>query len=468
MSQSAKSSASLTEFTWSKQPEAAGLVNDLIHELRQSFAAIDQFAMRLRQQTGTRLLDWVDHIAWPATDDIIAKLKAAGFVPQKEDIAATYGVAGTTFRHAGAILPPLRLNTSGSKKRLAVRADSVIEFLAANGTQQAESLHGLPFAVMRRATVADDAGHEFVVVERHGDRGDRDEAATPEKIVSWLTHLERFRLRARDLDNDQQSFEVTEWLIDSAIADLGVDQTCELFFLAEREYWQRRNKAARVQKALNDSMGLGWANHDHHTYRCSRANFHRVIPLLEKLGLQGRERFYAGKEAGWGAQVLEQPRTGIVVFADVDLSPEEIHGDIGHQPLKPRTELGTVGLWVELHGEAFLQAGMHHLECQFEFDASRDLLAANGIKTMKPFTDFPFLRQAFTEGEVWPVAPRRVYRLLNAGSITKEQADQFLARGAVGSHLEVLERNDGYKGFNQTGINEIIKDTDPRKLTAAL
>jgi hypothetical protein len=29
--------------------------------------------------------------------------------------------------------------------------------------------------------------------------------------------------------------------------------------------------------------------------------------------------------------------------------------------------------------------------------------------------------------------------------------------------LEILERNDGYKGFNQTGINEIILETDPRR-----
>ncbi len=459
--------AALTEFSWQQEPEAAGLVIDLLTRLRQ-FEPIEQFATRLREQTGTRLMDWVDHIAMPATDELIARLQTSGFKPSANDIAATYDIPGTTFLHPGAVLPPIRLNTTGSLQRLAVRADSVIEFLAANGVTNTESLHGLPFSVMRRAVIAESGTHQFVVVERHGDRGDRDEPASSDTIISWLTHLERFRLRARDLDNDEHAFELTEWLIDSAVADLGVDQTCELFFLAEREYWQRRNKAARVQKSLNDSLGLGWANHDHHTYRCSRLNFHRIVPLLEKLGMERRERFYAGKDAGWGAQVLEQPRTGIIVFADVDLSAEEIHGDIGHEPLKPRSYYGTVGLWVELHGEAFLKAGMHHLECQFEFDASRDLLAAHGIKAMKPFTDFPFLRQAFTEGEVWPVCPQRIERLVQAGAISAAQGQQFREKGAIGSHLEVLERNDGYKGFNQTGINEIIRDTDPRKLTAAL
>lgn len=83
---------------------------------------------------------------------------------------------------------------------------------------------------------------------------------------------------------------------------------------------------------------------------------------------------------------------------------------------------------------------------------------------MKPFTDFPFLRQCFTEGERWQVEPNRIAAAAHKGWITTEQADRFAAEGAVGSHLEVLERNDGYRGFNQTGINEIIRKTDPRFL----
>src|SRR5439155_6111677 len=86
-----------------------------------------------------------------------------------------------------------------------------------------------------------------------------------------------------------------------------------------------------------------------------------------------------------------------------------------------------------------------------------------GVRTMKPFTDFPFLRQAFTEGERWPVAEPRLQRALAAGYITPEQADQFRVQGAIGSHLENLERNEGFKGFNQTGVSEIIAATDPRK-----
>ena len=53
---------------------------------------------------------------------------------------------------------------------------------------------------------------------------------------------------------------------------------------------------------------------------------------------------------------------------------------------------------------------------------------------------------------------------MNAKHITPEQAARFREHGAVGSHLENLERNDGFKGFNQTGVSQIIAKTDPRKM----
>jgi hypothetical protein len=256
-------------------------------------------------------------------------------------------------------------------------------------------------------------------------------------------------------------------LATAAANDLGVDRACDLFFRAEREYWMSRNRAGRLQRARQDALGLGWGNHDHHTYRSSREQFHRLVELMEAFGLTSRERFYAGIEAGWGAQVMEQPACQVMVFADVDLSPEEVAGDFAHGQLRPRDQLGTVGLWCALHGEAALQAGMHHLEAQFDFTGAREQLERDGVKSMEPFTNFPFLRQSFTQGENWLVEPQRIAAALAAGYITEEQAAQFATRGAIGSHLEVLERNDGYKGFNQTGISQIIRHTDPRTQAAA-
>jgi hypothetical protein len=153
-----------------------------------------------------------------------------------------------------------------------------------------------------------------------------------------------------------------------------------------------------------------------------------------------------------------------VIFADVDLTADELAADFAHQPLAPSGTLGTIGLWCGLHGEALFSAGMHHLECQFSFAAARQQLADLGIGSMKPFTDFSFLRQCFTEPERWPVRESRLQNLLAEGLISPAQALAFRTTGAPGSHLEILERNDGYRGFNQTGITEIIQRTDPRRV----
>jgi hypothetical protein len=81
---------------------------------------------------------------------------------------------------------------------------------------------------------------------------------------------------------------------------------------------------------------------------------------------------------------------------------------------------------------------------------------------MPPFSDFPFLRQAFTSGERWAVAKHRVDRALEQGWIDAAQHAKFLQEGAIGSHLENLQRREGYKGFNQQAVSAIIAATDPR------
>jgi hypothetical protein len=106
---------------------------------------------------------------------------------------------------------------------------------------------------------------------------------------------------------------------------------------------------------------------------------------------------------------------------------------------------------------------MHHLECQFDFDAARRQLEREGIEVMAPFTDFPHLHQAFTRGEIWRVAPDRIEHARKAELISVSEAARLVESGSLGSHFEILERNEGYKGFNQSGINQIIKATDPRR-----
>ncbi|MCI0331790.1 MAG: hypothetical protein L0228_01025 [Planctomycetes bacterium] len=455
---------SLDEYTWEVHPEAARWVSRTVAMLAKRNPTIDRLGRVLREKTGTRLIDWIDHLAVDAADAAVEReLTEVGYIAESNG-------DGISWRHPLGMFPPVIVDAG--RVGIGVRCDSLDDCLATLPAVlelppvAGNTVIGRRGGPFRQATLSTLDGASLWIVERHGHQGFAEPDVDSAQIAAATRHLNAFRSRNRN-SFSADGFKVAFQLFAAAADDLGRAWACDLFFQAEREYWQSRNHAARVQYERQNRLGLGWANHDHHTYRSSRAAFRYLIATLEQMGFLCRERFYAGREAGWGAQVLEQPECRIVIFADVDLSPEELVDDFAHQPLVGRDELGTVGLWCELHGEAFLEAGMHHLECQFDFDASRAQLAEQGIETMAPFTDFPFLRQAFTRGETWPVDPRRIERLVKDGRVTREQADRFRREGALGSHLEILERNDGYKGFNQTGVSEIITRTDPRRMIGA-
>jgi hypothetical protein len=448
--------SALTDFTWKPQPEAASVIGGILTHCLSRSDFLRRLNGLLRSETGTRLADWIDHVASPDVDGVTARLIAAGYRLDESPDCWTID---------SGMFPPVMIH-SRAQHHVFLRVESVADFVLANGLGGSAFVEGRATDSLRRAKLADNDGVEVWCVERHGTRSLDVEQRESADANLVLDHAEAFCLRRRGFDEAADGFLEARERITAAADHLGMPRATDLFFAAERDYWQSRNRAARIQKSRQDALGLGWANHDHHTYRSSREHFKALISILEFMGFHCRERFYAGREAGWGAQVLEHSEAGVVIFADVDLSPEEVAGDFSHERLAPREALGTVGLWCQLHGEAFLEAGMHHLECQFDFDAAREQLRDCGVESMKPFTDLPYLRQAFTRGEVWSVDAARIDRLEKSGRITAQQAAAFREKGAVGSHLEILQRDDGYKGFNQTGINEIIRDTDPRTLSS--
>lgn len=439
-------------FHWTTQPDAEAWLRFVVDGFLKMAPFARSLAERMALETGTRFQDWVDHLRLPRNRFGEELLENLGYTRDGR-------VRGACFHHPGAVFPRVVLH-SEDVIIVALKVDSVAAFLQ---TQRiATPIQGAVFNPVRQAMVEDAGEAQLWVIERHGWVGFDVEDLAESRRMAAQRHLDAFRTRQRCFSNPHDGFALAERLVDAAINDLGTDWACALFFEAEREYWQHRCKAGAIQKLRQDRLGLGWANHDHHTYRSSRECFVPLIRVFEKLGFQCRERFTPGREAGWGAQVIEQPNAGITIFADVDMSPEELLGDFAHVPMPPRQELGTVGLWCALHGEAFLEAGMHHLECQFDFARLTEQLAREGVGIMKPFSNFPYLKQAFSEGDTWKVEERRIAALLESGRITPQQAERFRLEGALGSHLENLERNEGFKGFNQTGINEIIAGTDPR------
>ncbi len=447
-----------SKFDWPLCYEAENFILQRIGSFleRNSFAL--RLSARMRDEAGTLILDWTDHLLLPASDE--EAIRDLGFVddPLGENVGGHKALW-----HPEAMLPRLLIAPSNAKYplALAVRAEFVAEFAAAHGVTN--EIEGGSFSRFRKVLVHEENGAALYAIERRGYRGYVPQDAD---LKSFLAARDLCGTRRRVWANDADGFRHLHERVARMVELVGRDLACHLFFEEERSYWQKRNRAGQEQKRRQDVLGLGWANHDHHTFRSSREFFVDLIKVFETLGFQRRERYYAGSEAGWGAQIVEQPIEGIIIFNDVDLTPEETEIDFSRQSLAPGSKLGTIGLWCGLHGESILGAGMHHLECRFDHALLRAQLAAVNINTMRPFSDFPFLKQAFTEGERWRVARERLDRIKAAGLITDDQLQKFANEGAIGSHLENLQRKGGFKGFNQKSVSVIIEATDPRKRDA--
>jgi hypothetical protein len=446
------------EFDWPLAYEAEKLLRQFIRLFLEQNEVATRLAGEMQQRTGTDFYEWVDHFT--LSTEHAEELRAVGLVREEVEAPANTEV----YYHPRAMMPRVLLRSGDSSgaipASLAIRTESLRDLLARQNL--VTEIDGDVGAGLRQALISEKANHRLLGVERLGYHGFVIDRPTPDRVEAVLKVRELWKARKRIFSDDADGVSHALNLQEEAIRLVGQDVACDLFFAEERSYWESRNRAGQIQKRRQDSLGLGWSNHDHHTFRSSRRFFADLIEFLLRFGFQKRERYYAGAQAGWGAQILEHSLTGITVFADVDLMPQETRIDFSTERLPDAPRLSTVGLWCGLHGDSFLQAGMHHLEARFDFSLLRNQLATEGITTMNPFSDFPFLKQAFTEAERWPVAPERVKALLSEKLITEDQADGFIKNGAVGSHLENLQRKGGFKGFNQKSVSVIIEATDPR------
>lgn len=446
-------------FQWKCQPEAEKLLLEIVDQAMRANEFIANLQQELLKHTSTRLFDWIDHVVVGYSPTMEKDLETSGFI--SDHATPSYRV----FHHPGAQLPRLIMRDNDHPVvGIAVSVESIADFLMVRGISG--WIEGSPLSGFRRCNVSTDNDVSLWVVERRGTQ--TMEPTYPDEgfLEKYLEAAEKWQSRPRELEDEDEGVARTLAVAEELVNMLGEDLAAWVVLECERKYWQSRNTAGQIQKNRQDRLGMGWANHDHHTFRSSRRHFVQLVRLFEILGFHCRERFYAGSEAGWGAQVMENPKSRLVLFLDVDLAPHEIEVDFAHHALPEVHHLGTIGLWCALHGDSVLKAGMHHLEAQFMFDQLTHDLGAAGVGMMDPFSSFPYLKQAFTHGEVWHVSPRRIENLLTEGKITSEQADKFKSYGAVGSHLENLQRREGYKGFNQKNVSFIIRETDPRTIHA--
>ena len=418
----------------------------------QIFLHNNRFAAQLSEDlnkiTGTRFFDWIDHIIFP--DSIYAnELKDLGFSRLDNETPSNipvYAVQGSTL--------PLILLSDSKFFEISLKVDSVMDFCKKNNIQS--TISKKPYLPYRKFQTNSSKNHILSIVERHGSN-DFIESESDD-VDAYQKALNAFIKRRRIFQDDETGIRKTQDLVDKHLTDLNPERTADAFFQAERLYWQERCPAGRQQGIRQDKLGMGWANHDHHTFRCSRENFYLTIALLESLGFKPRERFYAGIDAGWGAQVLEHPISNTVIFADVDITESEKDRDFAHSRLQKSENIGSVGLWVGLHGESLLQAGLHHLAIRTKFEVFDSM-----ENMMKPFSYFDFLKQAFSIPNKWDVPETRLNSLLECGLITQDKKDVFAVNGGIASHIESIQRDQGFKGFNQDSITAILNAVDPRK-----
>jgi hypothetical protein len=443
-------------FDWGLHPELEKFVSNNVSGFLSDHSLARALAENMMTLTSTRFVDWIDHIVLPESEIEPGTLESLGLEQvhtggDREDARA--------YRHPKSYLFPILVGDKGQKE-IALKPESIDAFLQVLGS--GVEVEGGPFSAFRKATISTEGALVFSAVERRGYDGFVVKEA--DDIERYLEVLSSFYRRQRYFKTDEEGMMGVETLVEESLDGLDSARASDAFFRAERAYWQTRNKAGQIQKSRQDSLGLGWGNHDHHTYRSSRESFANMIRIFEKMGYACREKYYAGERAGWGAQILEHPVCNIVIFTDVDLKPNETQIDFSHDGFGEKEQtLGTVGLWIGLHGESVLQAGMHHLEARFDFVRLTQDLQKHGLGIMPPFSDFGFLKQAFTVGEVWPVERRRLEKLLEERYITRDQFERFQREGAIGSHLENLERDQGFKGFNRASVAKIIAETDPRR-----
>jgi len=437
----------LNSFDWQLAPEADKHLHQLIDWFIDQCPRADRIAATIESVTSTHIFDWVDHLSLPSTmldRDELAKHGFVEIVGEKEVF-----IAPRTY------LFPLRFHHGATE--MALKVEDLDAFRSTWSISR--KVEGVRFAPFRRLRILEEEGALLTAVERRGYNGF--EVIQSYDMDEYAIALAELRSRKRSQLSEEEGTNTIEDLVADLRSRMAPARLADAFVRSEIDYWLSRNSAARMQQTVQDELGLGWANQDHLTFRSSRSNFHRLIRLLEMMGFQPRERFYAGDVAGWGAQIMEHPLSSRVIFADVDLAPENDSGDFAHRPLVELDQRGTVGLWVALHGESLLQAGMHHVAIRVDFDKARATLSESGVHSMTPFSDFAFLRQLFTVGEKWLVDPRKLKQLRSSGHYEGSKIDALAKNGAVGSHLELTQRTEGFEGFNQRSVSAIIKATNP-------
>lgn len=432
---------------WREEPEAEGFLRAQLDKRLADCPGAQAFSDNLLTRTAVRLRDILDHFTFNDAG-LTEPLSAAGWQETSPGI----------WQNPTGLFPAFIARDGVPTTYF--RVEDMDNFAAVHRLDG--TIEGAAHGPARRMIAFQNTHSCFGAFERTGHIGFDVPKVSDDQIKLARMHRQALGARRRAFDTVEAGLEHTDRLVDAAVAAIGQHWACAIWLKAERDFWMQRCVAGRRQKIKQDQMGIGWSNIDHHTYDSSREHFRRTIQILEKLGYELREMLYAGELAGWGSQVLEQPALNSTIFADVDLAPEELTIDFAHEPLPPLKKHRRSGVLSVLHGESILEAGLNHVAGLYDWRTMHQLLSDEGIAFMAPFSNFKHLYQELTIGDWGAVDPKRVDALEAGGHIGADEADKLRQEGAIVTHLENIERNDGFKGFNREGIDGVLRKLDPR------
>ena len=170
-------------FDWPLCYEAENLVLAQMDAFANGNSFAKKLTERLRDETGTLLLDWIDHlVVSPPAEKLFRDL---GFT---EEPLAEAPQGQTVLWHPEAMLPRILIDTGISQtelpETLALRVESVADFILAHGG--VGEIEGEPLSRFRSAIIFQENGTCLKVVERRGYRGFVSEKPQPDNAKAFL------------------------------------------------------------------------------------------------------------------------------------------------------------------------------------------------------------------------------------------------------------------------------------------
>src|SRR5437763_588365 len=74
----------LKQFSWERQPEAERLIRDVVKAFLDTCPEAAAIAERMKSETGTRFMDWIDYIQLADRSKFVPRLKSTGFILKPE------------------------------------------------------------------------------------------------------------------------------------------------------------------------------------------------------------------------------------------------------------------------------------------------------------------------------------------------------------------------------------------------